>query len=226
MGLVSNMLQRSANRQKLRQWAADDRLGDFSDVRVVRRYEEDEAFVDLYWFVYLAPSDEMIDSRFTRSLWTELETSIQQIEDEEIMSAIDDFFREKETISLPEEPVEPSLTESQELNPIEPAEPSMTESLELNPIEPAEQPVLITVNDTIKPIESTPLIQPKMDKVAKRQKRIIALLKKNPYMTMPKMARRLRVSRPTITRDICDMKQSGLIRRVGAVKNGYWELLS
>lgn len=210
MGLVSNMLQRSANRQKLRQWAADDRLGDFSDVRVVRRYEEDETFVDLYWFVYLAPSDEMIDSRFTRSLWMELETSIQQIEEEEIMSAIDDFFREKETISLPEEPVEPSLTESQELN----------------PIEPAEQPVLITVNDTIKPIESTPLVQPKMDKVAKRQKRIIALLKKNPYMTMPKMARRLRVSRPTITRDICDMKQSGLIRRVGAVKNGYWELLS
>lgn len=213
MGLVSNILQRTMGKQKLRQWAANDRLGDFSNIRVVRRYEEDDEFVDLYWFIHILPSDDVLDSRFTRSLWSELDASIQQMEEGEVLLSIDEILGENETIKQPDK-----IAEKVEPIPVE-------EPVEQTRSMPVEPQVVVEENETINTPVSIKKDTPKMPKVVKRQAKLVHLLLNNPRITMPEMARKLKVSRPTITRDIDDMKKSGIIRHVGALKNGHWEVL-
>lgn len=65
--------------------------------------------------------------------------------------------------------------------------------------------VKVTVNDTVK--------------------MIIALIKENPEISYEELAKRTGKSRVTVSRKIAELKKKGIIRRVGADKNGYWELV-
>lgn len=50
-------------------------------------------------------------------------------------------------------------------------------------------------------------------------------LKADPFMTLDDLAELLNVARRTVVRRVNEMKVSGEVRRVGAPKNGYWEVV-
>ena len=57
-----------------------------------------------------------------------------------------------------------------------------------------------------------------------RQKVIIALLKQSPDISTSSLAKQLNVARRTIARDIDNLKQKGLLYRIGPAKGGYWQI--
>ena len=62
-------------------------------------------------------------------------------------------------------------------------------------------------------------------KVTDREQEILHLLLENPKHTMPELAERLGVSRKTIATYIRNLKERGVLKRVGAVRNGYWKVV-
>ena len=57
-----------------------------------------------------------------------------------------------------------------------------------------------------------------------RQKKIIAALSKDSYVSATKLAEKFGVTEKTIRRDLLLLKQQNMITRVGANKNGYWKV--
>ena len=55
---------------------------------------------------------------------------------------------------------------------------------------------------------------------------IIANLKADPFVSYDELSELMGVPRRTIARRIKDLADVGKIRRVGAAKNGHWEILS
>ena len=54
------------------------------------------------------------------------------------------------------------------------------------------------------------------------QEKIINLIRKNPYITQTQMAKILGLTRDGISYNIKQLKDNGIIERIGATKNGYW----
>ena len=65
------------------------------------------------------------------------------------------------------------------------------------------------INDTINDTENT----------------ILHLIQKNPKITITELCDKTGKSRPTVTRAISSLKKQNLIERIGANKNGHWEIL-
>lgn len=61
--------------------------------------------------------------------------------------------------------------------------------------------------------------------VNKKQMELISLLKENPSCTYDELAKRLNRTRETVRVNLRKLEQLGLIKRVGADKNGHWELV-
>lgn len=57
------------------------------------------------------------------------------------------------------------------------------------------------------------------------QEKIIKLIKENPNITQAEMSKILDITRDGISYNIKVLKEEGKIRRVGATKKGYWEIL-
>ena len=57
------------------------------------------------------------------------------------------------------------------------------------------------------------------------QEKIIKLIKENPNITQAEMSKILDITRDGISYDIKVLKDEGKIRRVGATKKRYWEIL-
>ena len=55
---------------------------------------------------------------------------------------------------------------------------------------------------------------------------IIANLKADPFVSYDELSELMGVPRRTIARRIKDLADAGRIRRIGAAKNGHWEILS
>ena len=57
---------------------------------------------------------------------------------------------------------------------------------------------------------------------------MVAALKENiradPYVTAEELANLLQVTKRTVERKLSALRKSGEIRRIGARKNGYWEV--
>ena len=58
-----------------------------------------------------------------------------------------------------------------------------------------------------------------------KQEKIIKLIKENPNITQAEMSKILDITRDGISYNIKVLKEEGKIRRVGATKKGYWEIL-
>ncbi|MBO7675344.1 MAG: winged helix-turn-helix transcriptional regulator [Atopobiaceae bacterium] len=54
---------------------------------------------------------------------------------------------------------------------------------------------------------------------------ILRLLAENPAITQSDAAKQLGIARSTLARHLTDLQANGRLRRVGARKNGYWEVL-
>lgn len=62
------------------------------------------------------------------------------------------------------------------------------------------------------------------DKVTDKEREILTLLTEDPGYTMSQLAEQLGISRKTVAVRLKKLKESGLIKRVGSDRKGYWEL--
>lgn len=62
-------------------------------------------------------------------------------------------------------------------------------------------------------------------KVTVNQQKIIDIVKENPFVTQAEIAERLNLTRKTIVSNMKKLQTNGLIRRIGADKNGHWEAI-
>jgi Fic family protein len=60
--------------------------------------------------------------------------------------------------------------------------------------------------------------------VGKTEQKIMALISKNQKLTIKEIADKLGISRRQGERIIADMRDEGLIRRIGSARGGYWEI--
>ena len=63
------------------------------------------------------------------------------------------------------------------------------------------------------------------DVTVKREEALLEIISRNPSVTVNEMARRMKVNRRTILRDLERLKLEGKISRIGSDKYGYWELM-
>lgn len=74
-------------------------------------------------------------------------------------------------------------------------------------------------------IESEKMVTPKVTvKVTVNQKKIIEAIKNNPYITQEELAEIVGIARKNIVANMKKLQTNGLIKRVGADKNGYWQI--
>lgn len=71
-----------------------------------------------------------------------------------------------------------------------------------------------TINETIKPIENTPL--------NKTEIAVLAMISKNPFVTYEELAKSVKRNRSTVSRAVAELKSRKIISRVGSNKNGSW----
>ena len=63
-------------------------------------------------------------------------------------------------------------------------------------------------------------------KVTVNQKKIIEAIKENPNITQEKLAEIVGISRKSIITNMKHLQENGFIKRIGADKNGYWQVVS
>ena len=63
-------------------------------------------------------------------------------------------------------------------------------------------------------------------KVTVNQKKIIETIKENPNITQEKLAEIVGISRKSIIANMKHLQENGFIKRIGADKNGYWQVVS
>lgn len=61
-------------------------------------------------------------------------------------------------------------------------------------------------------------------KVTANQKKIIDAIKANPFITQEELADIVGITRKNIVANMKKLQESGLIKRIGADKNGHWEI--
>jgi len=71
-----------------------------------------------------------------------------------------------------------------------------------------------------------PLSKPLNEPLSEPLKRLLLIVKENPYSTKEQLVDKLNLSRATITRYIKQLKDKNFLERVGSDKSGYWEVLN
>lgn len=78
--------------------------------------------------------------------------------------------------------------------------------------------ILNTIEEIIKAEEKVTI------KVTTNQQKIIDAIKKNPYVTQEELADIIGITKKSITANMKKLQNSGLIKRIGANKNGHWQI--
>ena len=61
-------------------------------------------------------------------------------------------------------------------------------------------------------------------KVTVNQQKIIDAIKDNPYVTQEELSKIIGITRKSIILNMKKLQENGLIKRIGADKNGYWQV--
>ena len=64
-----------------------------------------------------------------------------------------------------------------------------------------------------------------VDGLVENQKKMLDLMKKNPYISKKELSLKLGVSSTAIDKNIISLKKKGLLRRIGADRGGQWEVV-
>ena len=82
--------------------------------------------------------------------------------------------------------------------------------------------ILNTIEEIIKAEEK--VTEKVTIKVTINQQKIIDVIKKNPYVTQEELADILGITKKSVTVNMKKLQENGLIKRIGANKNGYWQV--
>lgn len=82
--------------------------------------------------------------------------------------------------------------------------------------------ILNTIEGIIKTEKS--VTQKVTAKVTVNQQKIIDAIKLNPYITQEKLADIIGITRKNIIVNMKKLQENGLVKRIGADKNGYWQI--
>ena len=55
--------------------------------------------------------------------------------------------------------------------------------------------------------------------------KILELIKENRYITIPELSQEIGVAERTIERNLQNLQNKNLLKRVGGAKGGYWEVV-
>ena len=80
----------------------------------------------------------------------------------------------------------------------------------------------LPVNDKIGVNDNAKITQ----KITVNQEKILDEIKKNPYITQKELSELIKMTIPNINRNMKKLQDQGIIRRVGADKNGHWEIIN
>ena len=64
-----------------------------------------------------------------------------------------------------------------------------------------------------------------VERLAESQKRILKLIKENPYISKKELSKTIGISTTAIDKNITRLKKKGLLKRIGPDKGGYWEVV-
>lgn len=86
--------------------------------------------------------------------------------------------------------------------------------------------MLALILNTIEEIISTEkkVTQKVTVKVTVNQQKIIDAIKDNPYVTQEELSKIIGITRKSIILNMKKLQEAGLIKRIGADKNGYWQI--
>ena len=82
--------------------------------------------------------------------------------------------------------------------------------------------IINTIEEIIKAEEKVPKMV--TIKVTINQQKIIDVIKKNPYVTQEELADIIGITKKSVTVNMKKLQENGLIKRIGANKNGYWQV--
>ncbi len=80
-------------------------------------------------------------------------------------------------------------------------------------------------NDITKQNHSVGLSEKLSDKLSDKEMDVLKLLTENPAYTTSYLAGKLGVSRVTITKRLKNLKDKGVIERIGSDRKGYWDII-
>ena len=63
------------------------------------------------------------------------------------------------------------------------------------------------------------------EKLSENQKQIIQFLKENKFISIKDLSINVGIAEKNIENNLAKLKEKGLLRRVGADKGGYWEII-
>ena len=63
-------------------------------------------------------------------------------------------------------------------------------------------------------------------KITVNQEKILAAVKENPFVTQEELSEIVGIAKLNIIKNMKKLQENGLLRRVGADKNGHWEIIS
>ncbi len=69
------------------------------------------------------------------------------------------------------------------------------------------------------------LVDGLVEKLVESQRKILELMKVNPYISKKELSTEIGISSTAIDKNIHTLKEKGLLRRIGPDKGGYWEIL-
>lgn len=61
-------------------------------------------------------------------------------------------------------------------------------------------------------------------KITVNQRKIIAAIKNNPHITQDELSEAVGIARLNIIKNMKKLREQNLIKRIGADKNGYWQV--
>lgn len=64
-----------------------------------------------------------------------------------------------------------------------------------------------------------------IEKLNKTQRKLLEVIKENPYITQKILSNKLNLSRPAIALNMKKLKSGGFIERIGSDRKGYWKIL-
>ena len=65
----------------------------------------------------------------------------------------------------------------------------------------------------------------KISDITQNQQKILNIIRENPFISQKELAQKLSIARETVNRNMKQLQEQNIIRRIGADKNGHWEIV-